>query len=305
MVVGVPKVTMGLPVYNGDRYLAEALESLIGQTYTDFEVVISDNASADRTEEICRSFAARDERVRYVRSDVNLGGSWNFNRVVELSRGEYFRWAAHDDTIEPTYLRRCVEVLDNDARAALAHTKVELIDADGGSLGGYEGPQARREDERAWVRFHDAALWSGRNHLIFGVMRRHLLDQIPPYGSHGNADGVLLARLSMLGTFVTVDEPLQRMRVHEEQASAKYGVDKGSVDYRAWRQWIDASGDAKRSIELPYWRIWAEHARSIGVVRGVAPRDRIMCVPTIAAWAWSRKGRMRKDISKLFVRPAP
>ncbi len=298
-----PRVSIGLPVYNGERYLEEALESLLAQSYTDFEIVISDNASTDRTEEICRTFAARDPRVRYVRAEVNGGGTWNFNRVVELSQGEYFRWAAHDDAIAPTYLERCVDVLDRNPSAALAHTRVELIDAAGESLGVYEGPRARREDERAWIRFHDAALWSGRNHLIFGVMHRALLDRIPPYGSHGNADGVLLARLSLMGTFVTVDEPLQQMRVHEQQASSTYGVERGGVDYRAWRQWIDASGGAKRKIELPYWRIWAEHARSIVAVRDVALLDRIRCVPTVAAWAWSRKGRMRKDVSVL-LRPA-
>ena len=203
----------------------------------------------------------------------------------------------------PTYLERCVDVLESDPRAALAHTRVELIDASGDSLGVYEGPVARREDERSWIRFHDAALWSGRNHLIFGVMHRQLLDRIPPYGSHGNADGVLLARLSLLGSFVTVDEPLQRMRVHEQQASTKYGVERGGVDYRAWRQWIDASGGPeRRKIELPYWRIWAEHARSVAAVEGVPLYDRIRCLPTIPAWAWSRKGRMRKDLSTL-VRP--
>lgn len=296
-----PRVTVGLPVYNGERYLEEALASLLAQTYTDFEIVISDNASTDRTEEICRSFAASDPRVRYTRADTNRGGTWNFNRVVELSTGRYFRWAAHDDVVAPTYLERCVGVLDDDPRVALAHTKVELIDAAGESLGVYEGPVARREDRRAWVRFHDAALWSGRNHLIFGVLRRELLDRIPPYGAHGNADGVLLARLSLLGTFVTIDEPLQLMRVHEAQASTMFGVDRSSVDYRAWRQWIDASGSTKRTTEFPYWRIWGEHARSIIVVRGVAPVDRIRCLPTVVAWAWSRKGRMRNDVS-IFLR---
>lgn len=291
-----PHVSIGLPVYNGERYLAEALDSLVAQTYTDFEIVISDNASTDRTEEICRALAASDARVRYLRADVNRGGTWNFNRVVELSQGRYFRWAAHDDVVAPTYLERCVEVLDSDPRVALAHTEVELIDGDGDSLGVYEGPVARREDARPWVRFHDAALWSGRNHLIFGVMRRELLDRIPPYGAYGNADGVLLARLSLLGTFVTIDKPLQQIRVHDQQASTMYGVESGGVDYRAWRQWIDAPGDARRTIEFPYWRIWAEHARSIVVVRGVSPQDRIKCVPTVPLWAWSRKGRMRKDL---------
>jgi len=298
---GCARVSIGLPVYNGEQYLEEALESWLAQTYTDFEIVVSDNASTDRTEEICRSFAQRDPRVRYVRADVNGGGTWNFNRVVELSQGQYFRWAAHDDAVAPTYLERCVDVLDSDPRAALAHTRVELIDAAGGNLGVYEGPQARREDDRPWIRFHDAALWSGRNHLIFGVMHRRLLDRIPPYGSHGNADGVLLARLSLLGTFVTVAEPLQRMRVHEQQASTTYGVERGGIDYRAWRrQWGDGAGQAKRTIQLPYWRIWAEHARSIVAVQGVSVQDRIRCVPVVFAWAWSRKGRMRKDLRTLL-----
>ena len=295
-----PSVTIGVPVYNGERYLSEALDSLLAQTYSDFEIVISDNASTDRTEEICRSFAERDSRIRYGRAESNRGGTWNFNRVVELSNGRYFRWAAHDDVVAPTYLERCVGVLDGDPKVAIAHTKVELIDADGNSLGVYEGPTARREDERPWIRFHDAALWSGRNHLIFGVMRRELLDRIPPYGAHGNADGVLLARMSLLGTFVTVEEPLQQIRVHEEQASTKYGVQRGGVDYRAWRQWIDATGDTKRKMEFPYWRIWEEHARSIFVVRGLSPTDRVKCLPTVAHWAWSRKGRMRKDLEKLL-----
>jgi glycosyltransferase involved in cell wall biosynthesis len=299
MTAADPRVSIGLPVYNGERYLEEALESLVAQTYTDFEIVISDNASTDRTEDICRSFADRDARVRYTRADVNRGGTWNFNRVVELSQCEYFRWAAHDDVVAPTYLERCVGVLDDDPRVALAHTEVELIDADGNSMGIYEGPVARREDPRPWVRFHDAALWSGRNHLIFAVIRRDLLDRIPPYGAYGNADGVLLARLALLGTFVTVDEPLQQIRVHDEQASTLYGVERGGIDYRAWRQWIDAPGDAKRKIEFPYWRIWAEHARSIVAVRGVSLPDRIKCVPTVAQWAWSRKGRMRRDLTIL------
>lgn len=300
MTSATPTVTIGLPVYNGERHLAEALDSLLSQTYTDFEIVLSDNASTDRTPEICRSYADRDERIRYVRAEENRGATWNFNHVVQLASGRYFRWAAHDDVVAPTYLERCVAVLDSNPRAALSHTKVEQIDADGHSLGVYEGPPARREDERPWIRFHDAALWSGRNHLIFSVIRRELLDRIPEYGAHANADGVLLARLSLLGTFVTVDEPLQRMRVHQTQASSTYVSGEGAIDYRAWRDWIYGSGAARRTFELPYWRIWAEHARSIVVVRGVKVVDRVRCTPTVVEWPWSRKGRMRRDLTTLI-----
>src|SRR5688572_10868700 len=98
-----PRVSIGLPVYNGENYLAEAIDSILAQTFEDFELIISDNASTDRTQEICEAYAAKDGRIRYYRSEVNKGSAWNFNRVFELARGEYFKWAAHDDYIAPEY----------------------------------------------------------------------------------------------------------------------------------------------------------------------------------------------------------
>jgi len=109
-----PKVSIGLPVYNGENYLRNALESILDQTFRDFEVIISDNASTDRTGEICREYAAKDPRIRYCRNDRNLGAAGNFNRAFELSSGEYFKWAAHDDVIERDFLSSCVSVLDED-----------------------------------------------------------------------------------------------------------------------------------------------------------------------------------------------
>ena len=76
---GHPRVSIGLPVYNGEVYLSGALDTLLGQTFTDLELIISDNASTDRTPEICRSYAARDHRVRYIRHEVNRGVPWNHN----------------------------------------------------------------------------------------------------------------------------------------------------------------------------------------------------------------------------------
>ena len=101
----VPRVTIGLPVYNGENYLAEAIDSILGQTFTDFELIISDNASTDRTEEICRRYAAEDDRIRYFRHDRNRGASPNYNFTVEKARGEYFKWAAHDDVLHATVSR--------------------------------------------------------------------------------------------------------------------------------------------------------------------------------------------------------
>jgi glycosyltransferase involved in cell wall biosynthesis len=108
----LPSLTIGLPVYNGERYLAQALDALLAQTYQDFELIISDNASTDRTADICQEFVARDARVKYVRQRVNIGAGPNHNAVLTLARGRFFKWAAHDDVYAPTLLERCIEVLE-------------------------------------------------------------------------------------------------------------------------------------------------------------------------------------------------
>ena len=291
-----PRVTIGLPVYNGEDFLAEAIDSILDQTFVDFELVISDNGSTDSTERICKEFASRDDRIRYVRTSTNRGGSWNFHRVLELADGEYFRWAAHDDTIRPSYLERCVKVLDDDPSVVLCHTSVEIIDANGISEGVHHDPPMRRDAPEAHIRFRDAAIHSGRNHQIFGTIRRDALFRIPPYGSHANADGVLLARLSLIGRFVKLDDVLQLMRVHEAQASTRYGVNRGGIDYQAWREWIHGSDSGK--VGLPHWRVWGEHARSLAVVRGLPLSVRIRALPTLPLWAWTRRGRLKRDVIK-------
>jgi hypothetical protein len=123
--------SIGVPVYNGARYLREALDSLLAQDYTDFEVIISDNASDDATEAICREYAARDPRVRYHRSERNMGPAWNFLRVYELARGEYFMWAAHDDRRDPRCLGLCVAALERNPRALMCCMDARIIDEEG------------------------------------------------------------------------------------------------------------------------------------------------------------------------------
>ena len=135
--VAVPRVSIGMPVYNGENFLAEALDSMLAQTFVDFELIISDNASTDRTKAICRDYAARDRRIRYHRVDDNQGATWNFNHTFELARGEYFKWAAHDDLCDPTFVARCVEVLDSDPTVICCHTQTRHIDIHGNILWDY------------------------------------------------------------------------------------------------------------------------------------------------------------------------
>ncbi len=132
-----PRVSIGLPVYNGGRFLAATLDSLLAQSLCDFELIISDSASTDETQDLCHAYAARDPRVRYFPNfpnRANLGAGHNYRRVVELSRGELFEWAGADDPCEPAYLARCVEILDADPRVAPAYPRARFIDEEGNVL---------------------------------------------------------------------------------------------------------------------------------------------------------------------------
>ena len=126
-----PRVTIGLPVYNGEQYLVQALDALLAQTYTDFALIISDNASTDRTQEICLAYAAKDARIQYYRNPINIGSAKNFNHVFALSASEYFMWAAHDDYMAPKLVAKCVDVLDRDPTILLCHAWVKIIDEQG------------------------------------------------------------------------------------------------------------------------------------------------------------------------------
>ena len=130
----MPLVSIGLPVYNGEKYLREAIESILGQTFCDLELIISDNGSTDSTQEFCGEYASRDSRVRYFRHEINRGAAWNYCAVFRYSRGKYFKWASHDDLCTPTFLERCVEVLERDPRVALCTTRTTIIDGDGEAI---------------------------------------------------------------------------------------------------------------------------------------------------------------------------
>lgn len=142
----VPAVSVGLPVYNGERYLAAAIESILAQTYGDFELLLCDNASTDATPEICRRYAAADPRVRYVRHPENLGAAENYNVAFRLARGRYFRWAAHDDLLEPRLLERCTAELDAAPESVvLCYPRTVLVDDEGRHLRVHEDLMDLRE----------------------------------------------------------------------------------------------------------------------------------------------------------------
>ena len=123
-----PRLTLGVPVYNGNRFLAQSLDALLAQTYTDFELIISDNGSTDRTPEIGKHYQSVDPRVRYVRHDQNRGSTFNHNFVLGQAQGELFKWASDDDLYAPDLLQRCIDALDSLPDLALAHSWTAFID---------------------------------------------------------------------------------------------------------------------------------------------------------------------------------
>ena len=225
------KVSIGVPVHNGGTYLAEVLKGLLAQSFEDFEIVISDNASTDCTAEICHAYLNKDPRVRYFRSEQNLGAAWNHNRVFELSVAPLIKWAACDDLHEPLFLERCVEALYADPGVVLSHTYVKMIDERGEALAydpardcfiGSSGRPVPRPDRNhiaealePEVRFGDVLAHMWWCNASFGVMRRDAFLRTSRHGNYWGADKVLLAELALQGRFHQVREQLFAKRVHD------------------------------------------------------------------------------------------
>ena len=193
-----PLVSVGLMVYNGGRFLRGTLDSLLSQTFTNFELIISDNCSTDDTSAICVEYAERDARIRYYRAERNMGAGWNTRRVLSLATAKYFKLAAHDDRCEPRFLERCVEALERDPALVLAYPNSGLSTKMESSSRIMTG-RCERLSRDPKIRFHDLLL---NDHLclqFFGVIRLAALHNLPPPGSYVNSDGVILAQLGLLG----------------------------------------------------------------------------------------------------------
>lgn len=207
-------VSIGLPVRNGERVLAGAVRSVLEQEHRHLELVISDNASDDSTEEICREFARSDPRVRYYRQPENIGLLNNFSRVQELAGGTYFKWIGDDDWLTPTYVSRCVEVLAEDAALILVTTQQAYIGSDGGQqTAGYDGHRMR--SGRPVERFTEMLRLLNESHLLldplYGLMRRAQVVKIPRVNML-REDETFAAKLAMAGPFGHVPEVLSYRR---------------------------------------------------------------------------------------------
>ena len=262
-----PTVSIGLPVRNGAQHVAAAIESILAQTFTDFELIISDNASTDATPSICAGYAARDPRVTYHRHERDLGASHNFNFVFHQSAGEYFKWAAHDDLIRPTFLERCLAALEAAPDAVLCQSLVQVVDerAAGGELYDHTafGTDRSRQSDRLAAR-----LRARRCMDIFGLVRRDALRGTPLIADHVGADRTLLIELALRGRFVGVPEVLFLNRDHSGRFTRRF------LSLRAQAEWYAPDGAKRRVL-----RTWTLYATCLRLVRAYVadPIERRRC----------------------------
>lgn len=287
----LPRVSIGLPVYNGANFLGHAIESVINQTFEDWELIISDNGSTDTTEEICVHYAKQDPRIRYVGSATNKGAAWNFNEVFYQSVGEYFRWLSHDDYLMPTLLEKSVAVLDSNPEYISCATATGAIDE-----GGYrildDMPADRDlacqgltdESERQRLvfsemdcrakRFYGVLLYSRRCNEVYGLIRRGVMEQTQLHPNYCGGEKVLLAEIALRGKIFELPELLFFVRWHTERFTSNAST-KEQAEHMAT--------DTSRVFSLPHqYRATLGYLTLVGTVP-MSIADRIRCLV-----AWTR-----------------
>jgi glycosyltransferase involved in cell wall biosynthesis len=272
----MPRVTIGLPVYNGERFLEETLASLLGQTFRDLDLVISDNGSTDRTPEICRAAVARDSRVRYHREEVNRGAAWNYNRVAALATGEYFKWAAHDDLITPDYIARCVEILDRDPGLVLCHADDQDIDDTGAHVDrrrfSHIPSSERASSPFPHDRFRKLIRLDHDCEYVFGLIRLSVLRRTALIQSYTDSDRTLLGELALYGRFHEIPERLFLHRHHGGSSGRAFPIAGGWHERTAW---FDPAKAGK--MHFPQWRQVAEYFKAIFRAR-LGPAETARCL---------------------------
>ncbi|MEM8712155.1 MAG: glycosyltransferase family 2 protein [Planctomycetota bacterium] len=281
-----PAVSIGLPVYNGEAYLELAIRSAMEQSFEDFELILADNASNDGTSEICQEWAAKDQRVRWARSEVHTGAAGNFNRAFSLARGNYFRWAAHDDLTEPTYLERCVERLRADHELVLVHSEMTEIDEQGREIRKLGWPMKDANHPDKIRRFAGAIDLQHGCYDVFGLIRRDALAKTKLIAPYLGSDRVLLAELALQGRMERVDETLFHSREHPQRS-----IRMRSESAR--EQWF-ASGRPNAKFR-PNWRRLAAVREAVSRAE-LSLAERLRAQGEIARWAMKQRGSLYREV---------
>jgi glycosyltransferase involved in cell wall biosynthesis len=280
-----------MPVYNGDNYLERAIKSVLAQTFEDFELVICDNDSSDGSQAICETYAANDKRIRYIRHPENIGAAANFRSTFHESRGEFFNWAAHDDTFAPTYLEKTVAALDAAPDAVLSHSITEIVDPEGQCLEVYDHTAFETSSPKRTARL-TGRLKALRCIEVFGLMRRSALGETELLGPHVAHDRTLLVEMALKGRFLGVPEHLFFNQDHEARFTRTFHGAQAQLN------WYQPGQSKKRA-----WRQWTIYGKAIKAVRDNVPvRERLGCYAVLLrslAWQSHWWGLLREPILAL------
>jgi len=242
-----PMVTVGMPVYNAEKYLAESVESILAQDYEDFEFIISDNGSDDGTHDICRHYEEKDSRIKYYRYPKNLGSQKNYRHVLEAASGKYFMWNASDDLREPTMLTECLPVLENDPSIVVCYPRTKSINENGEFLN-IAKDYVKADQETPKERFA-SILWNlALCNALYGLMRTDALHEVrwPATSSHGS-DHIVLGELALLGKLVQIPKPLFLRRFYTDTPRFSTIEENNSYCMRIFDTKSDREG-----ISLPF-----------------------------------------------------
>ena len=282
----IPLVGIGLPVYNGERFLTATLDSILAQTFKDFELIISDNGSTDKTQEICVEYSRRDSRIRYIRQEINLGASRNYNLVFEMTAGKYFRWAAADDLFSADSLEKCVATLEKYPEAVLCYPKTTLIDQNGQTIRLYED-QLDLRFPNASDRFREALHRIGMVNVLYGLIRSDMLRKTSLMGNYPGTDMALLAELTLYGQFFEIPHHLFFRRMHPQAFSS-------ITTLKEEQEFFDPK--MKTKIILRSWRHLYQHFVSIGRAP-LGLTGKVQCAKVAIRTGISSRHELLKEIS--------
>lgn len=295
-----PRVSLGMPVYNGESYLKEALDSILAQTFPDFELIISDNASTDRTQEICQAYADRDSRIRYSRNEHNLGGAKNQSLVAELAKGKYFKWVHHDDRCAPEFLQKCVEVLDQHPLVVLCYPKTIVINEYGEQTKVADDQFDLRypKADQRFKRYHQLVRYGHECNPFHGLIRTQILQKTALVAPYPSSDLVLLGELALYGEFYEIPEKLFFKRDHPNTSV------RANPSYKQRIAWYDPS--KKGTLQLTKWKWLFEYLRAIKQVP-MSWSEKALCYGVMVQWItwnWVFLGKdLLKAVSWPFVKP--
>lgn len=287
------RLSLGLPVYNGAAYLDGCVQSIVAQTFGDFELIICDNASTDTTEAIARAWCGRDPRIRYHRAPENRGAARNFNWAFELARGELFKWCAVDDLLEPTCLERCIQALDADPGVVLAYPGTLDIDDSGRVVREiYDNNAGLAFDAAdAAARFRDLVVVDHSCISVFGVIRREALRGTALIAAYPGSDRGLLVQLGLRARFARVPDNLLLHREHAGRSVKQYPRMLDRV------QWF--SGRRAR-LSFPHFRLLGVYTAEM-LRAPLTGRQRLRCAEALLRWIyWGAWRRLLRDITQHF-----